>query len=137
MDLGVGPVALGSHNQQRRIRWLPCAVALRNQLNCKLVYGHRNSIASYRCKKLIIEELKDFAKNLREEQVVFALVCVGVVAQAQTDFKEIEVFEQVKNFKLQFNDKIIEILFKQKSSYYTIDLIESKEFSFMIFYNLF
>ena len=79
-------------------------------------------------KKLIIEKFKNFAKNLKNEQIVFVLICVDVVTQTQFDFKIFEVFEQIKNFESQFDDKKIEILFENMNNFHAIDLIKNQQF---------
>ena len=76
-------------------------------------------------KNLIIEESKNFAKNFNDEKIVFALVCVDVDKVTITnDFVILIVFEQVKKYSKQFDDKKIKLLFEQKNSYYAIDLIK-------------
>ena len=77
-------------------------------------------------KNLIIEKSKDFAKNLNNKKIVFALVCVDVDKITITnDFVISTVFKQVKKYLKQFDDKKIELLFKQKNNYYTINLIKN------------
>ena len=60
-----------------------------------------------------------------------------VSTQTQLDFKVFEIFEQIKNFESQFDDKKIEILFENMSNSYAIDLIKNQQFFFMTLYNLF
>ena len=87
---------------------------------------------------MTIEKFKNFAKNLNNKKIVFALICVNVDKITITnDFVILTVFKQIKKYSKQFNDKKIELLFEQKSSYHTIDLIKNQKSSFMILYNLF
>ena len=87
---------------------------------------------------MTIEKFKNFAKNLNNKKIVFALICVDVDKITITnDFVILIVFKQIKKYSKQFNDKKIELLFEQKSSYHTIDLIKNQKSSFMILYNLF
>ena len=87
-------------------------------------------------KKLAIEEPKDFAKSLKGEQAVFALVCAGVATQAQPDSRVLEVPEQVKDFESQFDDKKAGILSENMGSSHAIDLVEGQQPPFMALYNL-
>ena len=74
---------------------------------------------------MIIKEFKNFAKNFNDEKTVFVLVCVDVDEVTITnDFVISTVFEQVKKYSKQFDDKKTELLFEQKSSYYAIDLMK-------------
>ena len=75
---------------------------------------------------MTIKEFKDFAKNLNNKKIVFVLVCVDVNKVTITNnFVISTVFEQIKKYSKQFNNKKIELLFKQKNSYYAIDLIKN------------
>ena len=75
---------------------------------------------------MIIEKFKDFAKNFNNKKIVFALICVDVDKITITnDFVILIVFEQVKKYSKQFDNKKIKLLFKQKSSYYAINLIKN------------
>ena len=76
-------------------------------------------------KNLIIKKLKDFAKNFNNKKVVFALICVDIDKITITnDFVILIVFEQIKKYLKQFDDKKIKLLFEQKNNYYTINLIK-------------
>ena len=87
---------------------------------------------------MIIEKFKNFAKNFNNKKVIFVLICVDVDKITITnDFVILIIFKQVKKYLKQFNNKKIKLLFKQKSNYYTINLIKNQKFSFMILYNLF
>ena len=89
-------------------------------------------------KNLTIEKPKDFAKNFNNKKIVFALVCADVDEITITnDFVISIVFEQIKKYSKQFDDKKTELLFKQKNSYHTIDLIKNQKSPFMALYNLF
>ena len=74
---------------------------------------------------------------MKDEQIVFALICVDVATQTQLDFKVFEIFEQIKNFESQFDDKKTEILFENMSNFHAIDLIKNQQLFFMTLYNLF
>ena len=75
---------------------------------------------------MIIKKSKDFTKNFNNKKTVFVLICVDVDKITITnDFVILIVFKQVKKYLKQFDDKKIKLLFKQKSSYYTINLIKN------------
>ena len=87
---------------------------------------------------MIIKKFKDFAKNLNNKKIVFALICVDVSRVTITNnFVILIVFKQIKKYSKQFDDKKVKLLFKQKNNYYTINLIKNQKFSFIILYNLF
>ena len=71
------------------------------------------------------------------QYVIYTLICVDIDKSTQKDFMILKILKKVKNFDNQFDDKKINILFEQKSSYYIINLIESKKLSFITLYNLF
>ena len=75
---------------------------------------------------MIIEKFKNFAKNFNNKKVVFALICVDIDKITITNnFVILIVFKQVKKYSKQFDNKKTELLFKQKNSYYTINLIKN------------
>ena len=77
-------------------------------------------------KNLTIEKLKNFAKNFNDKKIVFALICVDVnKITIINNFVILTVFKQVKKYLKQFNNKKIKLLFEQKSSYYTINLMKN------------
>ena len=77
-------------------------------------------------KNLIIEKFKDFAKNFNNKKTVFALICVDVdKVTIINNFVISIVFKQVKKYSKQFDNKKTELLLKQKSNYYTINLIKN------------
>ena len=74
---------------------------------------------------MIIKKFKNFTKNFNNKKIIFVLVCVDVNKVTITnDFVILIVFKQIKKYSKQFDDKKIELLFKQKNSYYAIDLIK-------------
>ena len=71
------------------------------------------------------------------QHAIYVLICVNIDKSTQKTFIILKVSKKIKNFKKQFDDKKIDILFEQKNNYYTIDLIKNKKLSFIILYNLF
>ena len=87
-------------------------------------------------KKLKISKSKNFANAFKSEHQIFALICANVVSTNKKINHELCVLKQIKDYKKLFDNKKIEILFKQHDENHIINLIKSKESSFMFLYNL-
>ena len=87
-------------------------------------------------KKLKISKSENFANAFKSEHQIFALICASVDSTNKKINHEFCVSKQIKNYKKHFNSEKIEILFKQYDENHVIDLVKSKESSFMLLYNL-
>ena len=87
-------------------------------------------------KKLKISKLENFANVFKSEHQIFDFICASVDSMNKKINHEFCVSKQIKNYKKLFDSEKIEMLFEQHDESYVIDLIKSKESSFIFLYNL-
>ena len=74
---------------------------------------------------------------LLSQNIKFLLLFTRALSQRIKKINhEFCVLKQIKNYKKFFNNERIEILFKQHDKSHAINLIKSKNSSFMVLYNL-
>ena len=81
--------------------------------------------------------VKQFTRNLKFYQKIYAFICVVVDTQKNENFKKSnKILNELTNYANQYNDEKIEILFEQNRDDHVIDLIENQKSFFMFLYNL-
>ena len=79
---------------------------------------------------------KNFANILKSKHQIFVLVCADVTATNKKINQKLHILKQIKDYKELFDNKKIEMLFKQHDKDHVIDLMKDKKLSFMFLYNL-
>ena len=88
-------------------------------------------------KKFQIETFKQFIKNLKNHNQIFALMCAKIDKRSKKQkIKITKMSKQLKNLKNQFDDIKTNILSKFDKDDHAIDLKKSEKSSFMSLYNL-
>ena len=80
---------------------------------------------------------KQFAKVLQKQFIVYVFVVAGVTTTSKNKLKLFEFSEDYLYLKKMFDNELAKMLFEQNYKNHVIDLIENKEFSYMLLYNLF
>ena len=88
-------------------------------------------------KKFHIKTFKQFAKNLKNHNQIFVLMCVEINEHAKKQQMKItKMSKQIKNLQNQFDNIKVDILSKFDKNNYVIDFKKDEKSSFMSLYNL-
>ena len=82
-------------------------------------------------------KLKQFAKILQKQFIVYAFVVANVTTTFKNKLKLFELFEDYLYLKKMFDNELTKMLFEQNYKNHAINLVENKKLLYMLLYNLF